>query len=593
MTTTYKIYPAIGIARVGNSESEFYVEPQTYRGLPTDPVGGQPVTHFRDPEGKLKRQAASFTVYRFDGDDSDATGSLVTVGQDDIVDIEWTVYIANKKAIWYTFDQLEGEHGYKPTHPRRNSNFVGNPELFKTLITDPGPLTVSAAVPQAEFAKGKAQNNYPQSFPPADLAPCPINSLGEIRRDESGRLFVLGGFGNTGFSSEVVNYGNPHPHAHQPTITTYANNDGWFDDVSDGSVTARVVYKNGTKVEVDVPSWVIVAPPGFAPQVPNAVTLYDTLYDVFVREMNFTPELYHDGNWNEQYLPEFNTEIKPIFTRPECIKWVVSMQRYAHLELENPLLGDPNADSRELRQNIFNVIRPPDSSNEARQPGGESLMMPFQPGDNPFKDDTTGQYPGPRYLTITRTQYFILSQWVQGKFRNEAPVAGSLPSYQNLDRAILGNCVGGPFCPGIEITWIARNKAIYAEPFRIKHRPLLHPGLSLNDHFEEGQEPGDLSKRMALPWQADFHECSTQDIPVDGFTQGRMEPFWWPAQRPLTVQLGDHAMAQWARGINEQDDPGDLEMVTRWKGLGFVINQGTDEDPNYMEVDRNDSVFES
>ena len=34
----YKIYPAIGIARVGNS-AEFYLEPETPGGLPILPKG--------------------------------------------------------------------------------------------------------------------------------------------------------------------------------------------------------------------------------------------------------------------------------------------------------------------------------------------------------------------------------------------------------------------------------------------------------------------------------------------------------------------------------------------------------------------------
>jgi hypothetical protein len=34
MTTTYHIHPAIGIARLGNSPSEFCITPETPGGLP-------------------------------------------------------------------------------------------------------------------------------------------------------------------------------------------------------------------------------------------------------------------------------------------------------------------------------------------------------------------------------------------------------------------------------------------------------------------------------------------------------------------------------------------------------------------------------
>ena len=37
---------------------------------------------------------------------------------------------------------------------------------------------------------------------------------------------------------------------------------------------------------------------------------------------------------------------------------------------------------------------------------------------------------------------------------------------------------------------------------------------------------GALTARMAVPWQADFHECATEE---DGFSN------WWPGQRPTHV----------------------------------------------------------
>src|SRR5258708_24188832 len=70
-------------------------------------------------------------------------------------------------------------------------------------------------------------------------------------------------------------------------------------------------------------------------------------------------------------------------------------------------------------------------------------------------------------------------------------------------------------------------------------------------------EPGDVTKWMAVPWQADFYECNTH---------------WWPAQRPddvvsefdfqdvavkFSVEKGADALAtllfprkDWARGVD-------------------------------------------
>ena len=61
---TYRIHPGIGIARLGNSETEFYIAPETPAGLPQAcdaqrqsaairPDGTTPVlvTNFRDADG--------------------------------------------------------------------------------------------------------------------------------------------------------------------------------------------------------------------------------------------------------------------------------------------------------------------------------------------------------------------------------------------------------------------------------------------------------------------------------------------------------------------------------------------------------------
>ena len=67
----FKIHPAIGIARVGDSPDEFYLAPEQAGQLPNEltPDGGeQPVTKFKDGQGRVKRQAARFRVYGYDDD---------------------------------------------------------------------------------------------------------------------------------------------------------------------------------------------------------------------------------------------------------------------------------------------------------------------------------------------------------------------------------------------------------------------------------------------------------------------------------------------------------------------------------------------
>jgi hypothetical protein len=189
-----------------------------------------------------------------------------------------------------------------------------------------------------------------------------------------------------------------------------------------------------------------------------------------------------------------------------------------------------------------------------------------------------------KYLTLTRTQYFLLKQWADGNFVSTNPNSIRETPDQALDRAVLENCVGGAFCPGIEVGWIVRNWEIYVEPFRIKAKTLTGPGLSLGEDFQQGLEPGDLTKRMALPWQSDFNECDDQTI--DDHTV-----YWWPAHRPLTVYNQDFAAVSWTGDLltaPPDTHAADLQMVTEWQNLGFILNQGTAEQPDFVEVEKID-----
>ncbi|MEM9821668.1 MAG: LodA/GoxA family CTQ-dependent oxidase, partial [Bacteroidota bacterium] len=88
------IYPAIGIARVGNSSNEYFIGPTIPGQHPQDP------NHFRDAEGRIKRQAAQFFIFAKD-EHGQILGELTQ--QKDLT-IDWRVDLANKKAAWYDFD---------------------------------------------------------------------------------------------------------------------------------------------------------------------------------------------------------------------------------------------------------------------------------------------------------------------------------------------------------------------------------------------------------------------------------------------------------------------------------------------------------
>ncbi|MFT3776169.1 MAG: LodA/GoxA family CTQ-dependent oxidase [Minicystis sp.] len=320
MTHVYKIHPSIGVMRVGDSE-EYYLGPETAGGLPILPDGGAfGPRDFRDAEGKVRRQAARFRVYRYDPARPDDPGVEVLAGQGGVRSIGWKVHLANKKAIWYEFQTLLGESGYSPDHPLRNPSDT-DPATRVLRIIDAGPRTLTGPNQSARFARNDDPDGYPMTWPPEKLLPASIDALGQMHTDAEGRLVVVGGYGCSGSSKP-------------PVITHYANNDDWWDDTSDGPVTAWVILDDGTpdglRVEVQYPAWVITAPPGYAPQVENLVTLYDTMFDVAVRRFGTRPDIYRDEMWQRGYEPDFDTEIAPVLRRGATYPWVAAIPPHAH-----------------------------------------------------------------------------------------------------------------------------------------------------------------------------------------------------------------------------------------------------------------------
>src|SRR5262245_55047814 len=90
-----KIFPPIGIARVGDSEEEFFYGPEFSPAV----VGESDEHRYRDTAGRIKRQAARFRVYGFD-----AKGRVVREITAREATITWTVRVANKKAAWFRFE---------------------------------------------------------------------------------------------------------------------------------------------------------------------------------------------------------------------------------------------------------------------------------------------------------------------------------------------------------------------------------------------------------------------------------------------------------------------------------------------------------
>lgn len=331
----YKIHPGIGIARLGNSPDAFCISPETPAALPIacDSQGNPSVSadgtsplrirQFKDAQGCIKRQAARFQVYVYDDESPEGRplkiGDAIQGGGNHgvLTNIQWRVYLANKKSCWYEFQQLAGEHGYLSGHPLRNAN-ITDPIARQSLIIDPGPQIVDLQATRHAVFNRDAGDTYATSFPPKKLKPHAIDTLGEILTDDQGRLLVLGGHGHSG--SFNTGFG-------EPRIDAYANNDGWFDDTSDGPVNARLfMYSEEVAstryIDVEYPSWVIAAYPAYVPEILDIVTLDDVIQDMAVTQFAARTDLYGKaGTFNDpQCIASSNTSELALW-KSSSLRW--------------------------------------------------------------------------------------------------------------------------------------------------------------------------------------------------------------------------------------------------------------------------------
>src|SRR5262249_41177325 len=117
---------------------------------------------FRDSSGRILRQGARFRIYEYP-DDSDPQGQApreVVIG-DEIVDIEWRVHLANRKASFYVFDGQNGANDlYKarstlapsqlikddPDRTNLRNADVPADDRIDKLDIDPGEKLISAKI---------------------------------------------------------------------------------------------------------------------------------------------------------------------------------------------------------------------------------------------------------------------------------------------------------------------------------------------------------------------------------------------------------------------------------------------------------------
>jgi L-lysine 6-oxidase len=621
-TISYRIHPAIGFPRVGNSADGWYFEPTAAGGLPTELVGGaeQTVTEFK-LAGEVKRQAARFRVYRYE----EGKPPVEVRPGEGLKSLRWTVHLANKKAAWFNFAELAGDVSIDPGNtyaahkvPLRNGKIIGD-EQRRALIIDPGPRTVEGESEWVEL-DDSATDYAHVSFPPGDLQPYAVTTLGRVKSTERGELLVLGGFGNAG--------------GHLP-ITSFAGADGWYDDVGDGPVTAEIETEDGQVASLD--AWVVTGAPRLAPELINITSLADTFIDVGVRQMKLCPAMYDDG-FQPGYRACLERDILPIFRAMKEYRWVANVDAMVSLTTAFDI-ADPGLDVR-YRQAVVSYFRNPGDGKQVPEtaPDHQRLfaddgfpLMPLNSGDNSISNDNVE-----KFMAVTPTQYFLLQQWAAGvcvTTVGELAADELWPWASPLDVATAGNAVGEPMAPGIEVTWTMRNPDVltWGDPFRIKREAADYKDCGLSPSRDEtlettGLQPGDVTKRMAIPWQADFFDCSWQNVNFTSPSHNKtlsnasripLPPtffaYWWPASSPFNVYggartaaeqmldgnaiLGDNNVGQvlgqnllYHRGLN-----GFVDAIVGWKYLGFILNGTTGEwretFPFFTERERSYEAF--
>ncbi|WP_102795222.1 CTQ-dependent lysine 6-oxidase LodA [Bowmanella denitrificans] len=602
------IHPSVGVARLGNSQQQFCLSPVTIGGLPfeADSQGNRlgPIEQFKDPAGQIRRQGQPFSIF-------DSDGTELTLSSANVAAITWTVHLANKKAAWYQYSELQGNllYGEQNSYAARGTPWR-NPDLTgdvarRPLIVDPGPRTVSGAGQHIAFDKQNIPNGYPASFPPEQVKyGTAVTTLGDLYTDDEGRLIVLGGYGHAGGDEPLTSYGGSNT---------------WHDDIADGPVYCKVQFNDGSP-EVNLQAWVIVGSPDFAPEIVNISTLSDTMFDVGIRHFQLDAEMYANGGYNASFQANFQRDILPIIQRIGRYQWVANVQSMSAFSSNVFDFSDNSEANRANRENYFNYFRQPDD---------KSNPSPDQPQQQLFVEGASGTLPGmplnsgsnsvsnqtvEKFLALDETQYFLLSQWAKGQFSS----GNDTPAYQvnAMDQASVGNCVGLPMCPGIEVTWSLQNANLYSAPYVINDQagPNAYNSSGLSPSRDEceggGCQPGDLTKRMACPWQADFFQCTIQTVnfsdPAVNKVDGIPKPptyyaYWWPPQSPWDVLTGEltaegqavsHLPAgqqmNYARGINNF-----VQMVEHWSALAFIrdANAGDSGFPYFTETERNNELF--
>lgn len=521
----FRIYPSIGVARLGNGKAEkdevvFSPEVPWANLFETD-------KNYLTKDGALKKQAQRFYIYH-----CDEHGNPTHKVDPDKYDIEWAVEVANKKPFWYDFNnsmdlsvEMENHQNLSKafhddkiapgiTASSRNPNIPseglkgrGVQNYREELVNGPNFASVSEAKTRMAI-----QGMFPFPKPDEGISKIALKMNTDAKPVKLGTIEYDNDASNPKTNGSLIFYGadgisaslNP-----SDLNTDFADNSNWYDDSCDGKVTATITTKGGEKIELNTPdsaAWIATAPPDYAPQI-NPIS---SLYDLVCGAAN------HDYRSKDSCL----SMILPLFFKFYQMQWVnlgdflapsfkETIDKLIHHK-QFHLIYQKGPGGDEVRERIFKLFRNPryDYQNEPIIPskdvtdlsalglGTDELKLPYYVGDGI-------NYPGSpaQWFAIPPMLYDQLQQWSEGKFITPQELENTCPAnmialgkyYQQdfldaakddakapllMTRAVLETLYGGGFHPGVELTWPMRHKQMY------KENNLTYPSVNGHEKYD-------------------------------------------------------------------------------------------------------------
>jgi L-Lysine epsilon oxidase N-terminal/L-lysine epsilon oxidase C-terminal domain len=524
--TEYRIYPSIGVARLGDSQDGYVLGPEAPGIAPNGPFRGQ-------SDKGLLPQAVRFRIYRVDVDSNENETVIEEIVLSSTISIEWTVTLANQKAAGNQIFNRDGG-----TLGRTSNPTPRNPGLDRNKLTITGTGTIAGKSTVGPSLTGSIEFASPnKKGPRVDNI-----KLAALRTDEAGRLVVVGGPGVSGSPTKA-------------SLLSFSDNNGWYDSVSDGPVTAKLTL-DGKVVQV-VPSWALVTVPRYAPEVYGIVTWYDRAVAMARTDA--------DGTFNAPRTTSFTQDVYPILKRADGLSAVHDGTHSTVAAALSDATRIASFAATAARSEVAARLTPINTDATGPEIVPKTSMPRLNSGANP---DLSG--PTWTFLSLTKYQMAHIQNWANGNFAADWPGSETPPPTFDkipvsrqawaLTEAALEACVGGSFFPGIEGTYIIAQMDTY------------HPSSNLRQEFRinPSHPAGYLTERMALPWQADFADCAD---------------FWWPSQRPVSVTTSSGARDKWDRGVGVSSTQArHLNMVSNWMRLGLVVKDSASG--RFVEVDR-------